>query len=159
MTLAKDHISGLIFLVVSVTYGYYAQQIPLLPGDEFEPFNAQTLPLALATLGVLLSIILIATAKRPSEADDTAEKVRYQFSLVAKLLALTSLYALALNGLGFVLASILFLATGYWLLGVRSVKLLAVASIPFVLVFWLVLTQLLDIYLAPGQWLAWLGAN
>ena len=117
------------------------------------------MPLALATLGVLLSIILIATAKRPSEADDTAEKVRYQFSLVAKLLALTSLYALALNGLGFVLASILFLATGYWLLGVRSVKLLAVASIPFVLVFWLVLTQLLDIYLAPGQWLAWLGAN
>ena len=44
MSLTKDRFGGLLFLLLSITYGYYAADIPLLPGDKFEPFHAQTMP-------------------------------------------------------------------------------------------------------------------
>ena len=61
MTLSKDQIGALVFLCLSLTYGYYAGQITMLPGDEFEPFHARTLPTALAGLGILFSFLLLVT--------------------------------------------------------------------------------------------------
>lgn len=149
MTLTKDHIGGLVFLGLSAAYGYYAGQIPLLPGDEFEPFHAQTVPNALATLGVLLSVALVVTADRSSE--NRLSLQGYDFALVAKLLLLVVLFALALKWIGFLAATVFFLIGGYWLLGERRIKTLLVASVPFAVGIWFVLTQLLDIYLAPSQ--------
>ncbi len=148
MTLTKDHIGGIVFLCLSITYGYYARYIPLLPGDEYEPFHAQTIPNALAIIGGILSMALLITA-------NTQEKKltlgAYEFALVGKLLALVVLFGLALEWLGFLLATTFFLVAGYWLLGERRPKILLQASVPFAVGLWFILTQLLDIYLAPGQ--------
>lgn len=148
MNICKDHIGGLIFLLLSVAYGVYAGQIPLLPGDEFEPFHAQTVPNALALLCGGLSIALLLTAER---GEGSALKLHgYDFALVAKLLALVVLFAFALQWVGFLLATLFFLIGGFWLLGERRIKTLLLASVPFSAGIWLILTQLLDIYLAPG---------
>ncbi|WP_415881675.1 tripartite tricarboxylate transporter TctB family protein [Neptuniibacter sp. QD34_54] len=149
MTLCKDHIGGLVFLSLSVAYGYYATQIPLLPGDEFEPFHAQTIPNALAIVGGVLSILLLATTK--SSNDQKLVLKGYDFPLVLKLLLLVVLFALALEWLGFLISTIFFLVGGYWLLGERRPKTLFIASVPFAIFLWFALTQLLDIYLAPGK--------
>lgn len=149
MTISKDHIGGLVFLCLSVAYGYYAGDIALLPGDEFAPFNAQSLPNALALLGGILSIALIVTADRSSEG--RIQLAGYDFWLVARLLVLVSLLGVALPWLGFLVSTVLFLMGGYWLLGVRRVKTLLLASVPFAVVLWFLLSQLLDIYLAPGR--------
>ena len=149
MIFTKDHIGGLIFLCLSVTYGYYAGDIALLPGDEYEPFHSQTLPIALATLGGLLSLALLMTAK--SDLNNKLSLHRYDFVLVSKLLLLVVLFALALEWLGFLLATVFFLVSGYWLLGERRPKILLLASVPFAIGIWFALTQLLDVYLAPGQ--------
>ncbi|MEH6470053.1 MAG: tripartite tricarboxylate transporter TctB family protein [Halopseudomonas sp.] len=149
MTITKNHIGGLIFLCLSIAYGYYGQQIPLLPGDEFEAFHARSLPTTLAVLGTLLSIALLVTSRF-----DPKQKLRlegYDFALVAKLLVLVMLFAVALEWVGFLVATIFFLIGGYWLLGVRSIKMLLVASIPFAIFLWFALSQLLDVYLAPGK--------
>lgn len=149
MTLSKDHIGGLVFLGLSSAYGYYAGQIPLLPGDEFEPFHAQTIPNSLAMLGGFLSIALLLTANRSAEGRLSLKG--YDFLLVTKLLVLVVLFALALEWVGFLLATVFFLMGGYWLLGERRIKTLLIASIPFAAGIWVVLTQLLEIYLAPGK--------
>ncbi len=149
MTMTKDHIGGLVFLSLSIAYGFYAGDIALLPGDEYEPFHAQTLPYALAILGGILSLALLLSAE--NTADNKLHLTGYDFALVAKLLVLVVLFALALDWLGFLLATVFFLIAGYWLLGERRVKTLLTASIPFAVGIWLSLTQLLDIYLAPGQ--------
>ncbi|MBP0047489.1 tripartite tricarboxylate transporter TctB family protein [Marinobacterium sp. AK62] len=149
MPLSKDHIGGLVFLCLSVAYGYYAGEIALLPGDEFAPFNAQSLPSALAVLGGILSIALIVTADRSSAG--RLQLAGYDFWLVAKLLLLVVLLGVALPWIGFLASTILFLIGGYWLLGVRSIKTLLLASVPFSVVLWFLLAQLLDIYLAPGR--------
>lgn len=149
MTLTKDHIGGLVFLGLSAAYGFYTEQIPLLPGDEFEPFHAQTVPNALATLGLILSVALVLMADRT--AKNRLVLKGYDFALVAQLLVLVVLFALALKWIGFLASTVFFLIGGYWLLGERRIKTLLVASIPFAVGIWFVLTQLLDIYLAPGQ--------
>ena len=122
MTLTKDHIGGLVFLLLSVAYGYYGQQIPLLPGDEWEPFHARTLPDALAALGVVLSLVMLVTAERKPEGKLVL--AGYDFGLVAKLLGAVLVFALALEWLGFLLATIVFLVSGFWLLGERRIKTL-----------------------------------
>lgn len=149
MTVTKDHIGGLVFLCFSVAYGYYANQIVLFPGDEYEPFHARTLPTALAGLGILFSVCQLVTASRASR--DRLSLSGYDFFLVGKLLLLMVAFALSLEWVGFLIATALFLCGGYWLLGERRPKILLLASVPFAVGFWFVLTQLLDIYLAPGR--------
>lgn len=149
MIITKDHIGAMVFLCLSVAYGYYAGQIPMLPGDEFEPFNAQTVPSALAVLGAVLSLVLLVTTRM-----DTNQRLRlggYDFVLVALLLVLVVLFAIALEWLGFLISTVLFLIGGYWLLGERRIKILLIASVPFAVFIWFALSQLLDIYLAPGR--------
>ena len=83
MIITKDHIGGLVFLCLSAAYGYYIGDISMLPGDEYEPFNAQTVPTALAYMGGVLSIALIVTASR--DAGDRLSLKGYDFAIVVKL--------------------------------------------------------------------------
>ncbi len=148
MTLTKDHIGGLFFLCLSVLYGYYVGDIPLLPGEEYEPFHAQTVPHALAYMCGGLALLLILTASR--EHEDKLSLQGYDFLLVGKLLALVVLFALSLEWFGFLISTVIFLLAGYRLLGERRPRVLFLASVPFAVGLWFILTQLLDIYLAPG---------
>ncbi len=151
----KDHIGGMIFIVLSVAYGYYAYNIRMFPGDQFEPFNAQTLPVALAWAGAIIGVLMVATANR-SESNKLS-LAGLDVALVAKLMLLVFLFAQALEWVGFLLSTILFLIIGYWLLGERRIKTLLIASIPFAVCFWFLLAKLLEIYLAPGKLWTMLG--
>ena len=158
MTLTKDHIGGLIFLCFSVAYGYYANQIPLFPGDEYEPFHAKSMPTMLAMLGISLSLLQLVAAHRKTQvkASDMLSFAGLDFKIISKLLVLMVLFAIALEWVGFLISTVFFLAGGYWLLGERRPKILFLASVPFATGFWYVLTQLLDIYLAPGRFWAFI---
>ena len=154
MVLTKDRIGGLLFLALSIIYGYYALDIRMFPGDQFEPFNAQTLPVVLAWSGAIVSILILATSGR--EEDGPVVLAGFDFKLVAQLMLLVWGFAQALNWLGFLLSTLGFLLIGYWLLGERNVLRLLLASVPFAVVFWFLLAQVLEIYLAPGQFWYWL---
>lgn len=168
LSLNKDLIGGLIFLALSISYGLSAQLIPYFPGDEYEPFTARTLPYVLSVLGTVLSFSLVINALREQQknkqqaSDELAvptlkPALGYDWSTVIKLLAIMVVYAMGLKWMGFVIATTFFLFAGFWVLGERRKKILFGASLPFVLVFWFALTQLLDIYLAPGQLFALIG--
>lgn len=154
MTITKDHIGGLLFLGLSVVYGFYAYEIRMFPSDQFEPFNAQTVPVALSWIGGVIAILMLATASK-----DPYDKLSFgglDIALVAKLMVLVWVFAQALQWFGFLLSTIGFLMVGYWLLGERRLKTLIMASVPFGLGFWFLLAQVLEIYLAPGQIWHWL---
>lgn len=149
MIMTKDHIGGIVFLCLSLLYGYYAGDIQMLPGDEFEPFTARTVPQTLAILGGVLSLALLLTAERTERKRLSLSN--YDFVLVAKLLVLIVVFGLALEWTGFMLATMFFLMGGFWLLGERRIKTLLIVSVPFAVGIWFILAKLLDIYLAPGQ--------
>lgn len=148
MQLSKERIGALFFLLLSIIYGYYGQQIRLFPGDEFEPMTAQTLPFVLSMMGIGLSLFLLVTSKQPASSN---EQTQNEWLPVILLIGLTLLYGLTLDWLGFLLSTTLFLMGGFRILGERNWKVIVKIAVPFVLVFWGGLTQLLDIYLAPGR--------
>lgn len=154
MTITKDRMGGLIFLALSIAYGYSATSIPMYPGDELEPFTARTLPYVLAVLGGLTSLCIVLLGR---DGEALKEMPALDLKLAVSLLLLMVVYGLTLEWLGFFLATSVFLMAGYWVLGERRKSILFWASFPFAGGFWLVLTQLLDIYLAPGELMQWLG--
>ncbi|MGB1239102.1 MAG: tripartite tricarboxylate transporter TctB family protein [Pseudomonadales bacterium] len=155
MTVYKDRIGGLIFLALALGYGYSATLIPQYPGDEYEVFTAKTLPFVLAVLGGFLSLALLLSSLR----EERKRIPNYNWQIAAKLIGLMVIYGAVLEYLGFLIATALFLLVGYWLLGERRKLVLFMCSGPLVIFFWYVLTQLLEIYLAPGALLQSLGVS
>ncbi|NQZ32462.1 MAG: tripartite tricarboxylate transporter TctB family protein [Oceanospirillaceae bacterium] len=153
MTIAKDRIGALIFLALSIGYGLSIPLIPVYPGDEYEIFTAKTLPTALAIIGSILSLALLYAARGAKKS----ALPELDWAIAIKLIALMVSYGVILEPLGFLIATTIFLLCGYWLLGERRKWLLFSCSLPLVLCFWYGLTQLLDIYLAPGLVMQWIG--
>jgi len=149
--LSRDRVSGLIFLLVCLIYGYQATQIQLFPGDEYEAFTARTLPYLLTAAGIVMSLLLIVMSPAaPCNESACENESRLDWRLLSAFVLLMAAYGLGLTWLGFVLATSLFLLGGFWLLGERRKAVLLGASFPFVTLFWLLLTKVLDIYLEPG---------
>jgi len=145
--LSGDRISAMIFLIVCLSYGYQSSLIPFFPGDEYEPFTARTLPTILTVVGIILSLLLLVSTSSDKEKTDITQ---FHWRLLGSFLLLMALYGVGLTYLGFVLATGFFLMIGFYLLGERNKKILFGASFPFVILFYLMLTQGLDIYLEPG---------
>ncbi|CAH0541497.1 tripartite tricarboxylate transporter TctB family protein [Vibrio marisflavi] len=143
----RDRVGAMIFLIVCLCYGYQTSLIPMFPGDEYEPFTARTLPSILTTIGVILSLILLITAQ-PDEKSGAV--MGFNWRLLIGFLVLMAMYGVGLTYIGFILATGLFLMCGFYLLGERRKSILFGASFPFVIAFYLLLTQGLDIYLEPG---------
>jgi len=145
--LCRDRVSAIIFLLFCLCYGYQTSQIPLYPGDEYEPFTARTLPTILTYIGVGLSLLLLVTGQPDKQSGAV---LTFHWKLLIAFLVLMALYGVGLTYLGFVIATGFFLLAGFYLLGERRNSVLFGASFPFVIAFYLLLTQGLDIYLEPG---------
>lgn len=161
--MTKDRIGALFFLVLSLGYGLQAQEIRLLPFAAGEVFTPRTMPTALAIGGVVISLLmLVLPAKdRPKRLGEGAFAGWGAFAWV-KVLALGVLmviYAYLLTRAGFIIATSLFLIGGFLVLGERRWLILGGASVPVVIAFWFILSQLLGIYLAPGAWWVSLGGG
>ncbi|AGV16550.1 tripartite tricarboxylate transporter TctB family protein [Vibrio alginolyticus] len=145
--LCRDRVGATIFLLFCLCYGYQTSQIPLFPGDEYEPFTARTLPTILTYVGVGLSLLLLVTGQPDKQSGAV---LTFNWKLLIAFLILMALYGVGLTYLGFVIATAFFLLAGFYLLGERRKPVLFGASFPFVIAFYLLLTQGLDIYLEPG---------
>jgi len=161
MTITKDKAGALIFLMFSICYGYQAYYIPLYPGEEYEVFTSQTMPKVYALFAILISLLALMIAvlndtKQESLAESEPFNVK-GWGQCAALLLLMLFYGATLEPLGFVLSTILFLNIGYLIMGERRIKRLLLASVPVVVIFWLIITKLLGIYLATGNIWDFLG--
>ncbi|HBU98817.1 tripartite tricarboxylate transporter TctB family protein [Thalassospira lucentensis] len=157
MSINRDKFGALLFLCLALIYGFYVDDIPLLFGDEDAPFNAQTLPNALAwILGVVSFIQLVMPANQ--EAGNLSAAFRgLKWGPVVQLAVLMVFYGFTIRYLGFLISTTIFLVGGFAVLGERRIKVLLGASIPVVFIFWYLLTQLMGIYLAPGDIFEMLG--
>ena len=151
MLITKDRLGAFVFLVFSIAYGFTVRDIPLFPGDEFEPFNARTMPTLLAYFGAAVSFLILIRAPEPGEGSFAAPFLGLNWGVVFKLAGLMIAYGFGLYWLGFLIATTAFLMAGFWVLGERRRKIILSASLPIVVAFWLILTKFLSIYLTPGE--------
>ncbi len=151
--MTKDKVGAAFFLILSIVYGWAAVDIPLTFVGEDEVFTARTLPYALSSVGIVISLLILIL---PSGSSAGKTKVIEAFrgldwSRVIQLAVLMIFYGLTIKWLGFIISTSLFLIGGYWILGERRIKVLLLASIPVVLAFWALMTKVLGVYLAPGD--------
>lgn len=143
--LSKDRIGGVLLFAFCLTYGLLGQEIPLLPAQQDAVFNPRTLPNFLAVAGVGLSLLLVLFP--PTQAEPQLAGLRWM--RLVSFLALMSLYGLGIRPLGFVVATSLFLAGGFALLGERSwLKLLGVAT-GIAVLFWALMDLGLGVFIDP----------
>ena len=153
MTLSRDVAAALGFVAFSIAYGWQATGIDVFPGQEYEPFTPQTFPLALAVIGAILGLAQVAKSLRApeSKAAPAAPWARYDWPRVGLLLLSMLIYGATFTWLGFLVSTTLFLAAGYLILGERRALVVGAASILVTVGFWLIMTRVLGIYLAPGE--------
>lgn len=147
----KDRVGGLIFLAFSLAYAYSATLIPSLPGEELESLTPRTFPYALSIFGVIFSLLLIVRANVVPSHTSFSLWRSYDWKLTASLLVLMTAYGLLLPILGFLIATLFFLISGYFLMGERRPKVLFLASVPLVIVFWFLLAKVLGVFLETGS--------
>jgi putative tricarboxylic transport membrane protein len=153
MNVKCEKMGALLILALSIFYGIYAFKIPLIFLSQGETLNARTMPYALSIAGIVLSLLIIVL---PSFEESKAVTAKAALSgldwrRTGWLTGLMIVYSLSMPWIGFVIASIGFMAGGTMILGERSPIKILLASIPVVIVLWLILTRILGMYIAPGE--------
>lgn len=141
----KDRIGAALLLLVFVAFGWLSQRIPLLPFQADQAFHARTMPQALAVLGCLLALVLLA---RPGDRARPALQ-GLNWRVAVAFLVLMSAYGLTIRPLGFLISTTAFLAIGFRLLGERRPWKLAGVAVPVAVGFWWLMARGLDVYVAP----------
>lgn len=159
MNVDRQKVGALMTLALSIAYGVFAFDIPLIFLSQGETFTARTMPYALSVAGIVLSLLIIVLPTLDKENAVTARQALsgLDWKRAAQLTGLLILYAVAMPWIGFTIASILFMSGGVMLLGERNIKMILLASIPLVVVLWLLLTKVLGMYIAPGEIFYMLG--
>ncbi len=107
--MALDKWIAVVFLVICVIYGYSAYTYPLLPFERNMTFLPNTMPMVLSVLGVSLALlILLAPSPKADALGDALGNINlkkwreYKVGQALGLIALMTLYALALRPVGFI---------------------------------------------------------
>jgi putative tricarboxylic transport membrane protein len=161
MNVKSEKMGALLILALSIAYGIYAFKIPLIFLSRGETLNARTMPYALSVAGIVLSLLIIIL---PSFDKDKAMTVKaalggLDWRRTGWLAGLMIVYSLSMPWIGFVIASIGFMAGGTMILGERNPRTILLASIPLVIALWLILTKILGMYIAPGELFYILGGS
>ncbi len=146
---------AVLFLLFSLIYGSTAFSYELLPFERNMTFLPNTMPIVLSVLGVILAMVLIfvpAAAADGSEEQgniDVSNLRQYKLGQALALLVAMVLYALALRPIGFIAATILFLAGCSYLLGERRYLVMIPIAVTGAFVIWYLVQELLGIFLRP----------
>jgi putative tricarboxylic transport membrane protein len=151
--MSREKAGALFFLLLSIGYGTLAFQIPLIFLSQGETFNARSMPYGLAATGVVLSLLILILPPVDAKKATTFRQALsgLDWLRAVYLIVLMVIYSLAISWIGFIVASIIFLMAGFYILGERNIKLILLASIPLVIVLWLLLSKILGMYIAPGE--------
>ena len=144
----KDRVGSLILFTFAVAFFYMSISIEVVDAAS-QSFTARTLPLVLSSLLVVCSIIHFIQSSRISFDNNIRQ---WRWRQAAALILLMAIYATSFSLLGFFLASVLFLVTGFRILGEKSYKRSGLIAIVLVGSIWLLLTKVFGLFLEQGEW-------
>jgi len=145
----RDRVGALLLLAFSLFYLTQAAQVPLDPTARDEIFTPRTLPTGLAIATIFFCVLQIALSRKSSSISSAIAGFRWKPALL--LTALMFAYSFLFSFLGFLIATILFLFGGFFVLGERNIWLSMSVSAGLSVFMWFVLTQLFDLYLDSGN--------
>ena len=138
-------VGAFLCLAFCVAYGIAASRIPLPEGLELRPLNAQTYPMALAVLGAAVAMLIIVMPRSEAELPVSLSGAWMKLGV---LVSLAVIYAAVLQSVGMFLATVGFLAAGFFLLGERRPHVLVVLPFAVSGIFQILLRAAIGIPLA-----------
>jgi putative tricarboxylic transport membrane protein len=138
-----NRLGGLIFLVFCVAYGFLTTKIPLLTFQQNAAFTAKTLPQALTVLGILLSLVLII---KPGELEPL-DLTGYHWKQGLLICLAMVIYGFVIRSFGFIPSTVIFLMSGFYILGERRWMMMSITAISLVVFFWVLMTQFLSVHI------------
>ena len=158
--MALDRLIAILFLAISLVYGYAAYNYPLLPFERNMVFLPNTLPMVLSVLAVLVALIIVISPRAAKDTDGLGDidLARLRTFKIAQTLGLVSamvLYALLLRPIGFLAATALFIAGTSIILGERKFHVLVPIAVVTSGAIWYLVQETLGIFLRP--WPAFLS--
>lgn len=142
----NSRVGGVLFLIVSCLYGYFANDIPLDFWSQQETFNARSMPRLIAAAGIVSSILLIVA---PSPRTDWPIVARQHWAPAVLLLALMAAYGFLIEPFGFIVSTTAFLFAAFAVLGERRPLRMLMVALPLAAGFWFLMDSL-GIYLEAG---------
>ncbi len=157
--MAREKVGALVMLLFSMAYGLLALKIPLSFLAQNEFFTSRTMPYALAVLGVLIALLILVFPTTDPEGKRSLREETHGMDWKTAILLVGGMivYGLTMKWIGFIISSILFLLVGFYILGERRIKRMLLASIPWVVMLWFIMSSLLGVYIAPGELFYMLG--
>jgi len=151
--MVKSRIGALFFLIFSAYYFYKSYDIHLLNGAYYDAMTARTFPFYLGILGMGVSLLILIFSFIKIDTDDLLdmEKLKtYEFKKAVYFVLSMVFYGYTIRSLGFVISTTIFLIIGFKILEEKSWKTIILTSLGVSVVFWLLLTKLLGIYVENG---------
>ena len=146
-----ETIGGLICVAFSISSIVLTFRIPLSSSPSETFFSARTFPLFLSVTLLLVSFYHVVTSTNKRVENPTLQGWRkYDWRRAVSLVLLMIGYALTFDFLGFVVGTFAMLFLGFWIMGERRPIRALVIAVSIVSFAWVVLTQLLDLYLESG---------
>ena len=149
---------ALLFLLLCIIYGYAAFTYQLLPFERNLAFLPNTLPKSLAILGAIIAIVVLLS---PNVIGDDGEVLgalnweqirQFNYGQALFLIFAMVAYALLLQPIGFVPATVLFITGGAAILGERKFHWLVPIALIAAFTVWYLVQELLGIFLRPWPW-------
>ena len=154
--MALDKWIAVVFLLICIIYGYSAYSYPLLPFERNMSFLPNTMPMVLSVLGIFFALLILLSPSPNPDADGDAlgninlRKWReYKIGQALGLIALMTLYALALRPAGFIASTTLFLVCAGWILGERKLPMMIFVALIGASAIWYLVQEALGIFLQP----------
>lgn len=153
--MTKNTIGSIFFLIFSSFYFYNVFAIQKIPSSQFEIMTASTFPFYVGISGIVVSIILLILSLIENE------KIYLTINYLKTLDFKTTLYFIiamifygyTMKSLGFIIATILFLAIGFFILKERNIKKIILISSTISIGFYLLLNNALGVYIGLGDFL------
>lgn len=151
----SNQVLAVVFALLAIGYLVMAYQIPAFPLPR--PVDSDLFPKVLGFM--LLGLSLLLFLEKPEQAapvdedePQPAEANQWQrpWTRVSITAVAIAVYALLLNPLGFVLASVILAFGLAWYYGYRNHAVNLAVSLGIVLGLYLTMTRVLDVYLPDG---------
>ncbi|MGA1931623.1 tripartite tricarboxylate transporter TctB family protein [Arcobacter sp. YIC-464] len=151
--MTKNSIGAIFFLVFSCFYFYNVFNIKKMPGSQFEVMTASTFPFYIGVAGIVISILILifSIVKKDEDVLSLSYLKTLDFKTTALFIVAMIFYGFTIRTLGFIIATIIFLALGFLILKERNLKRIFLISVGVSVGFYLILNNLLGVYIDPGM--------
>lgn len=153
--MTKNAIGSIFFLIFSSFYFYNVFNIKQMPGSQWEVMTASTFPFYIGLAGIIVSILMLVLSF--IEKEKIYLTMNYlktlDFKTTAYFIIAMFFYGYTISNLGFIIATIMFLSIGFVILKEKDIKKILLISVGVSIGFYLLLNNVLGVYINPGIFL------